>query len=207
TNSRPAASKRWLPWLVVGGISATGAAVFSFICILLLVGLPGNRGIASGVSVADLPIGGKSLDDARTQLVQWAARPVTLTDVDRSCQLSLTDLGVKVDVDGTLAQLKDSPAKSQLQPRMTIDLVQTQNALASLSDQVNIAAVPGNPPQQGRAMDIPVTLSRLQSDATGELSDGVLELDMITVDPPQTDSRGKDSSARTTHVVEKGQEL
>lgn len=207
TNSRPASQKRWLPWLVVGGIGATGAAVFSFICILLLVGLLSNRGIASGVSVAGLPVGNKSLDDARTQLVQWATRPVTLTDGDRSWQLSLADLGVQVDVDGTLAQLKDAPTKSQLQPRLNIDLVKTQDALFNLSNQVNIVAVPGNPPQQGRAMDIPVTLSRLQADAAGELADGRLELDMITVDPPETDSRGINSSARTTHVVEKGQEL
>ncbi len=56
-------------------------------------------------------------------------------------------------------------------------------------------------------MDIPVTLSRLQADAVGELVDGVLELDMITVDPPVTNERGVDTSARTTHVVEAGQEL
>jgi lipoprotein-anchoring transpeptidase ErfK/SrfK len=193
--------------LVVGGIGAAGAAVFSFICILLLVGLLSNRGIASGVSVAGLPVGGKSIDEARTQLVQWAARPVKLTDGDRSWQLSLADLGVQPDLDGTLDTLKEALAKSQLQPRLNVDLVKTQDALFNLSNQVNIAAVPGNPPQQGRAMDIPVTLSRLQADAAGELADGVIELDMITVDPPETDSRGIDSGARTTHVVEPGQEL
>src|SRR5689334_4250750 len=124
-NPRAASAKRWLPWLIVGSIGATGAAVFSFICILLLVGLLSNRGIASGVSVAGLPIGGKSLDTARTQLTQWAARPVTLTDGDRSWQLSLADLGVQPDIDGTLDTLKDAPAKSQLQPHLNVDLVKT----------------------------------------------------------------------------------
>ncbi len=207
TNPRSVTWKRWLPWLVVGGIGAVGAAVFTFIGIVLVVGLVSNRGIASGVSIAGLSLGDQSLDAARTQLVQWALRPMTLTDGDRSWQLSLADLGVQLDVEGTLATLKKAPAKSQLQPRLTVALVKTQDALFALSNQVNIAAVPGNPPQQGRAMDIPVTLSRLQADAAGELADGILKLDMITVDPPETESRGIDSSARTTHVVEAGQEL
>ncbi len=207
TNTRPTPWKRWLPWLVVGGIGAVGAAVFAFIGIVLVIGLMSNRGIASGVSVAGLSLGDKSVDAARAQLIQWAARPVTLADGDRSWQLSLADLGVQVDIETTLNFLKKAPANSQLQPRLTVDLVKTQDALFGLSNQVNIAAVPGNPPQQGRAMDIPVTLSRLQADVTGELADGVLELDMITVDPPETESRGINSSARTTHVVEAGQEL
>lgn len=206
-NNRPASRRRWLPWLVVGGIGAVGAAVFAFIGVLLLVGVLGNRGVASGVSIAGLSVGGQSVEAARTQLRQWAARPVTLTDGSRSWQVSFADLGVTVDVDGTVAALKNAPAQSNLMPRMSIDLVTTQNTLVGLSQQVNIAAVPGNPPQQGRSMEIPVTLSRLQADADGELVDGVLELDMIVVDPPESDSRGLDSSARVTHVVEAGQEL
>jgi len=207
-NTLPKSKRNWLPWLVVGGIGATGAAVFAFIAVLILVGvLTSNRAIASGVSIAGLAVGGDSVETARAQLSQWASRPVTLTDGDRSWQLALADLGVQVDVEGTLSTLKNAPAKSQLKPRMTIDLVKTQDALFTLSNQVNIAAVPGNPPQQGRAMDIPVTLSRLQADVSGELSDGVLELDMMTVDPPTTNERGVDTSARTTHVVQAGQEL
>jgi lipoprotein-anchoring transpeptidase ErfK/SrfK len=199
--------RNWLPWLVVGGIGAVGAAVFAFIGILVIVGLISNRGIASGVSVAGLSVGDTSLDTARAQLVQWAARPITLTDGDRSWQLSLTDLGVTVDIDGTLTAVQKAPAGTQLKPHLSIDLVKTQDALFNLSNQVNIAAVPGNPPQQGRAMDIPVTLSRLQVDAAGELADGVVELDMTAVDPPETDTTGVNTSARTTHVVEAGQEL
>ncbi len=206
-NAPQRVKRNWLPWLVVGGIGAVGAAVFAFIVVLILVGLLSNRGIASGVSVAGLSFGGETVESARAQLIQWATRPVTLTDGDRSWQLSLADLGVQVDVEGTLTTLKNASANSRLQPHLNIDLVKTQDALFSLSNQVNIAAVPGNPPQQGRAMDIPVTLSRLQADTVGELADGVLELDMITVDPPVTNERGVDTSTRTTHVVEAGQEL
>ncbi len=207
-NARAKTKRNWLPWLVVGGIGAVGAAVFAFIAVLIMVGvLTSNRGISSGVSVAGLSFGGDSVETARAQLSQWATRPVTLTDGDRSWQLSLADLGVQVDVESTLTTLKNASANSRLQPRLNIDFVKTQDALFTLSNQVNIAAVPGNPPQQGHAMDIPVTLSRLQADAVGELADGVLELDMITVDPPATNERGVDTSARTTHIVEAGQEL
>lgn len=206
-KTRSTTQQRWLPWLVVGGIGAAGAAVFAFIAVLVLVGLLSNRGIASGVKVANLSVGGESLDAARAQLIQWASRPIKLTDGDRSWQLSLADLGIQVDVEGTLDVVKQASPKSQLEPHLNVDLVKTQDALFNLSTQVNIDAVPGNPPQQGRAMDIPVTLSRLQADTVGELADGVLDLDMITVDPPTTNSRGVDTSARTTHVVQAGQEL
>jgi len=84
-NTLPKSKRNWLPWLVVGGIGATGAAVFAFIAVLILVGvLTSNRAIASGVSIAGLAVGGDSVETARAQLSQWASRPVTLTDGDRS---------------------------------------------------------------------------------------------------------------------------
>ncbi|MEZ4670082.1 MAG: L,D-transpeptidase family protein [Anaerolineae bacterium] len=203
----PSNRRRLLPWLVVAGITAFGLMMAAGMAILLLVGMFGEQRISAGVSVAGLSFSNQPLDTARTQLEQYAARPVTLTDADRSWQLSLADLGVHVDVESTLKSVKDARPNSHLVPRYTVDLNQTQNALFALSDQVNIAAVPGNPPQYGRAMEIPVTLSRLQADVAGELTDGVLELDMIEVEPPPSDERGRNSSARVTHVVEAGQEL
>lgn len=106
-NNRPTTKRRWMPWLIVGGIGAAGAAVFTFIGALLLIGLLGNRGVASGVSIAGLSVGGQSVEAARSQLQQWAARPVTLTDGSRSWQVSLAELGVTVDVDGTIVALKN----------------------------------------------------------------------------------------------------
>lgn len=199
-------SRRWLPWLVMGGIGIFGLLMVAFFSLLLL-GAFGEKRIAAGVSIAGLSFSGQSLTAARAQLEQLAARPLTLTDSDRSWQLTLADLGVRVDVETTLESLKRAPSNSQLVPRYTVDLNQTQNSLFGLSAQVNIPAVPGSPPQYGRAMEIPVTLSRLQADVAGEVSDGLLELDMIEVEPPATESRGLDSGARVTHVVEAGQEL
>jgi lipoprotein-anchoring transpeptidase ErfK/SrfK len=52
-------------------------------------------------------------------------------------------------------------------------------------------------------------LSRLRSDAAGELSDGELDLTMIEVVPPEPEpiTAGNYNGETTTHVVEQGQEL
>jgi lipoprotein-anchoring transpeptidase ErfK/SrfK len=60
----------------------------------------------------------------------------------------------------------------------------------------------------GRAIDIPVMLDRLRVDVTGELADGVLDLAMIEVAPPEPQvSTQPYTGATTVHVVEAGQEL
>jgi lipoprotein-anchoring transpeptidase ErfK/SrfK len=60
-------------------------------------------------------------------------------------------------------------------------------------------------------MEIPVMLDRLRVNATGELSDGVFELNMFDVEPPALDEidnyRDIYQGPETVHVVERGQEL
>lgn len=199
--------RRWLPWLVLGGIAACAAAVALFIAAIVIIGLASERRIPTGVTVAGLALGGQSLESARDQLTAFAARPVRLVDGDRTWNLSLADLGVSLDVDSTLAASQKAAPRTQLQPRLTVDLSRTQETLVSLSAQVNIPAVPGAPPQLGRAMEIPVTLDRLRVDVTGELADGLLELDMIVVEPPESAPSNSSTGQTTTHRVEAGQEL
>lgn len=199
--------RRWLPWLVLGGIAACAAAVALFIAAIVIIGLTSERRIPTGVTVAGLALGGQSLESARDQLTAFAARPVRLVDGDRAWNLSLADLGVSLDVDSTLAASQNAAPRTQLQPRLTVDLSRTQETLVSLSAQVNIPAVPGAPPQLGRAMEIPVTLDRLRVDVTGELADGLLELDMIVVEPPESAPSNSSTGQTTTHRVEAGQEL
>jgi len=199
--------RRWLPWLVLGGIAACAAAVALFIAAIVIIGLTSERRIPTGVTVAGLALGGQSLESARDQLTAFAARPVRLVDGDRTWNLSLADLGVSLDVDSTLAASQKAAPRTQLQPRLTVDLSRTQETLVSLSAQVNIPAVPGAPPQLGRAMEIPVTLDRLRVDVTGELADGLLELDMIVVEPPESAPSNSSTGQTTTHRVEAGQEL
>lgn len=199
--------RRWLPWLVLGGIAVCAAAVALFIAAIVIIGLTSERRIPTGVTVAGLALGGQSLESARDQLTAFAARPVRLVDGDRAWNLSLADLGVSLDVDSTLAASQKAAPRTQLQPRLTVDLSRTQETLVSLSAQVNIPAVPGASPQLGRAMEIPVTLDRLRVDVTGELADGLLELDMIVVEPPESVPSNSSTGQTTTHRVEAGQEL
>jgi lipoprotein-anchoring transpeptidase ErfK/SrfK len=160
--------------------------------------------------VAGLNVGGKTIEEAAPLLQQYAAsQMLAVTDGSRSFAMSLPELGVTLDVAGTLDMAKESFAGASLVPLYTIDLVQAQNGLISLSEIANIDAVPGSPPQIGRALEIPVMLDRLRADVTGELADGVFELNMMDVLPPEPEavSVSNYNGPTTTHVVEAGQEL
>jgi lipoprotein-anchoring transpeptidase ErfK/SrfK len=199
--------RNWTPWIIVGGALTLGVTIFmAFVGVLLVLYLSSNQ-IPTGVSVAGITIGGQSSSAAQASLQSLSNRPITLTDGDRSWQISLANLGVTLDVNATLQAATKAAPGTALQPRYTINLVQTQTGLASISTQVNIPASAGNPPQPGRAMDIPVTLDRLRIDVNGELVDGVLNLDMISVDPPAPDPEAPYTGETTTYVVQPGQEL
>jgi len=205
---RPAPPKRnWTPWLIVGGSLTVGVATFMAIIGALLVLYLSSGRIPSGVSVAGVTIGGQSSSAAEADLQALVNRSITLTDGDRSWQLSLADLGVSLDMAATLDTAAKAAPGTALQPRYAINLSQAQIGLVSISTQANIAAVPGTPPQQGRAMDIPVTLDRLRVDVNGEVADGVLNLDMVAVDPPAPDPDAPYSGQTTTYTVQPGQEL
>jgi lipoprotein-anchoring transpeptidase ErfK/SrfK len=198
-------------WMIGAGIAVAGVVfLVSLIALLALLIYPSGDQISAGVAVAGVSLGGKSPEQA-TQLLTdsyLTARPVLLIDGTRQWTLTLADLGVSVDIPLTVQRAADAAPDSDVQPWYTIDLNKTQDALVALSSQVNIAAVPGNPPQMGRAMDIPVMLNRLYQDLPGELADGVFELTMIDVAPPEIDESSTSYTGETTvHVVEQGQEL
>lgn len=201
--------KNWTPLLIVGSMTGIGFAMtLCFIGFLIVVGIASQKRIASGVSIAGIVVGGESRDSAAVLLQQSNLNPmVTLVDGDRSWQVSLADLGVVVDTEAALQKALEANSGTQVQPVYKIDLNQTQTLLINLSEQVNIDAVPGSPPQFGRALDIPVILNRLWVDATGELSDGILELNMIEIEPPVLEPGSGHTGATTTHIVERGQEL
>jgi len=165
--------------------------------------------IPKGVTVAGLPVGGQSAASAASYLQQnLGDLTITATDGDRSWPVALSSLGVIADWNATVAAAQNSAPGSTLQPWYTVDLNQTQTGLMALSDQVNIAAVPGDPPQVGRMIDIPVVLDRLRVDVNGEVADGALDLTMIEVQPPAQEKPVNQYTGETTiHVVERGQEL
>jgi lipoprotein-anchoring transpeptidase ErfK/SrfK len=202
---------RRVPWLLVAGVLAVITALLMGMVglVALVFYSPGDR-IPSGVTVAGIPIGGQSVQNATDTLQRQnlAGQPLLLTDGDRSWTLTLADLGVGVNIPATIQAAREANSGASVQPWYTIDLNQAQNALVALSAQVNIAAVPGNPPKMGRAIDIPVVLSRLYENLSGEVADGVLELSMIEVTPPEVQpSANRSTGATTVHVVEQGQEL
>ncbi|MBZ0290641.1 MAG: LysM peptidoglycan-binding domain-containing protein, partial [Anaerolineae bacterium] len=198
--------RNWTPWLIVGGTATIGIALFLAMVGFLVVLYISAERIPSGVSVAGIPLG-SSASAAKSALASVSRKSISLTDGDRNWPVSLADLGVSVDVDATLKAAQKAAPGTNVQPVYTVNLNQTQSGLVSVSTLVNIPPTTGNPPQKGRAMDIPVTLNRLRVDVTGELADGVLNLDMIDVDPPVPDPEAPYTGATTTHVVEPGQEL
>lgn len=200
-------SRRLSPALIIG--AALGAGVLMLLAVVALIAilsLAPDR-VASGVEVAGVDVGGKT-EEAAHALLQQVTSNTTITAVDgaRSWPVSLAELGVTIDVEATLRAVREAPPGASVMPVYVVDLNQTQVGLVALSEQVNIPALPGNPPQYGRAMEIPVLLDRLRVDAAGELSDGILELNMIEVEPePERLSRSRGGT--TTHIVERGQEL
>jgi LysM repeat protein len=197
--------KRWLPWLILGGSVMLGFTLLLALFVVIGVLYLSQERIAAGVSVAGVDLSGKTPETAERLLRDTFGNPaVTLNDGARQWTLRLSNLGVTLDVDASLQAAEQAAGAVTLLPAYRIDLEQAQIALVELSAQVNIAAVPGQP---GRAMEIPVTLDRLRVDVSGELADGLLELDMIETEPPVETPGGLYNGDVTTHTIERGQEL
>jgi lipoprotein-anchoring transpeptidase ErfK/SrfK len=205
-QSRPPRRASISPWVIMAGAAAVGAAAFlAMIAGLVVLYLSVER-VPQGVTVAGLSVGGQTVEDAAEALSQaFGAQQVTLTDGDRQWTLPLAELGAAVDVNTTLEAAQNASEDTPVTPIYTIDLAQTQNALVARLEEINIDAVPGA--QNGRSLEIPVLLDRLRLNPSGELADGVVELPMIVVEPPPVESVNVSTTARTTHVVESGQEL
>lgn len=196
------------PLLITGGAFVLGVAMMlAMIMAVLLLVLSVER-IPAGVRVAGVNIGGDTLEDAEAALREsFPVGQITVTDADRSWNVTLADLGVSLNVEATLAAAQDSRADASVRPVYAVDLTQAQAGLMYLSDLANIEPVPGSSGRAGRAIDIPVLLDRLRADPTGELIDGVLDLTMIEIAPPQDLTSDNYNGDRTTHVVAAGQEL
>jgi lipoprotein-anchoring transpeptidase ErfK/SrfK len=207
-RTRQKQKQNWMPWLMVSGAVAGGAAfmlaLFAVVAVLFLA----PERVPNGVSVAGIEIGGKTLESAARALEQQlVGQTVLLADGDRIWNLSFAELGVQVDGEATAAAARQSGGSVSVMPVYTVDLSQAQTALFGLNEQVNIDAVPGNPPKIGRVMEIPVMLDRLRVNASGELADGVFELTMLDVYPPELRFSQRPTTATVKHIVQSGQEL
>lgn len=191
--------------LIGGGVTALVVVltVLAGALLVLLAVLPHR--IPTGVSVAGVPLGDQTVADASLALQrQLPAQTLTLTDGSRSWTVSPANLGITIDVDATVRQAQEAAPGTNLPPVYKVDLAAAEQGFIALGDQINIAAVPG---QNGRTMDIPVMLDRLRVDVTGEIADGMFELNMIETPAPAEQSSSNYTGQTTTYVVQPGQEL
>lgn len=200
----------WLPWLFAGGALVLGFFMFVTVVGLIVIFYVTQDRVPEGVSVAGIDLSKKTYDDAAAYLSQQAASlntTITATDADRSWTVALRDLGVTINAAATMQQVENAAASTTIQPVYAIDLNQTVQGLIALSAQTNIEAIPGRPPQIGRDLDIEYMLERLRLDVNREIGDGVLDLTMVEVQPPEITALEAYTGVRTTHIVERGQEL
>ncbi|WP_119069604.1 L,D-transpeptidase family protein [Aggregatilinea lenta] len=211
---RPARPRRvrpnsWLVWSVVVAVAfASFGAMASLGIYMYAAGSEAT--IPANVSVAGVEVGGMRLDEAQSALAQaLPAQAITARDGSRAWNLTPSDVGISIDLDATMQLAADAAPGEAITPWYTVDLVQAQTGLFALSEEANIDAVPGDPPQMGRVMDVPVLLDRMRVDLRGELADGALDLPMIEVAPPEEVEEPEQTytGATTVHVVEAGQEL
>lgn len=208
--ARPRKRSRQTTWLIAGGLLVFGAVVLLPLVVLVAVLLysSSETSIPSGVAVAGVALGGESVSDAETLLAaqNFAAQPLILADGERQWPVTFGQMGINVDVPATVQLARDAAPGTSVLPWYTIDFNLTQNTLITLSEQINIAAIPG---QAGRALDIPLVLDRLYRNLAGEVSDGMLDLSMIEIAPPEPGTLTADTyqGPTTVHVVEPGQEL
>ncbi len=195
------------PLLVIGGaLTCAVLTVFALALALVLVYVAQPR-IAAGVSVAGIDIGGEAPEDAAAALnLAFATRQLTVTDGVANYPVSYASLGIALATDALLEEAAAAPEDAQLSARYVVDLAQAQIGLTELGYTVNIEAVDGNPPSDGVMIDIPFVLDRLRVDATGELADGVLDLNMIEVEGQYVDD-ALYSGVTTTYTVQAGDEL
>jgi lipoprotein-anchoring transpeptidase ErfK/SrfK len=196
----PRRAKRRLPlpaWMIAGGVAGFGGLML--LAAALTVGV-----LLLSPARVSVPVEGMDEGDLRQVVADIAARPLTLTDAERQWAMQMAELGAAVDVETTLNRVLNAERGETVTPQVTIDLAQAQTALLNISYVANIAALPG---EDGRALEIPVTLDRLRANPAGELVDGTLELDMMPVAAPEEAPTNNYTGEMTTHVVGAGQEL
>ena len=204
--------RNWIPWLFAG--SALIAGVLMLVAVIGFIGIyyMTQDRIQYGVMVAGHDLSQKTAEQAEEYLSQQLASSnflITAIDhgTDRSWPITAHDLGISMNVNVTVTRALAAGQSVDVAPHYAIDLHQATQALIDLSTLTNIEARPGRPPIIGRDLDIEYMIERLRVDVTGEVSDSTLDLTMVEVQPPEISALEAYTGARTSHVVEPGQEL
>jgi hypothetical protein len=199
--------RQYLPYWIGGGALVLVAVALVTVLLVLMIAVLFQPRIADGVSVAGIGVGGLTTQEASDRLSeQFASRQITLVDLDRQWQVPIAALGVSFSIDEAVQQAVSARADAQITPQYRVDIQRATDGLVALSPQVNLAPVDGNPPINGRTLDIPSMVDRLRADATGELADGLFELNMIEL--PAVLLEGATGTGEfTIHRVEAGDGL
>lgn len=204
------------------------AALFSIFILFTCgaLGLGGaliyGRGVLPGVRSLGVDLGGMSETEAIAAL-RTAAESLTLTDpgTGRHWEVNPVLLGLIIDVEktaqGAYAQGRGSGdfikalSGVDVYPVVTVNTQLATNGLTTLRDQLEQPArnagvglvdgrVTQTAPENGRALDIAATVAGLQTNPSGVLADGVLELVMQTTTPSVTDASGLVAAAEALLV-------
>jgi lipoprotein-anchoring transpeptidase ErfK/SrfK len=198
-------SARKIPYLLIAAfVGFGGLVIVALISIFVLVALAPER-IPSGVSVAGLDIGGEKIEDATQYLSQnLPESSIMMIDGTREFPMSYADLGVSINVTATIERAQEARRNADVDFYYSVDLNQTQIGLVFLSERMNI---PATVEREGSVMDIPIMLDRFRLNPESELSDNAVEVAMLPTERLNPASINRSATARTTHIVQPGQEL
>ena len=195
-------------WLLIVSLVFMGVMLFGCMVITLWIGSIYGNGILPGVSVAGNNLGGMTQDEAAITLQsQWTA--ITLQDGQRAWSANPDSLGIYLDVNATVETayqqgrgeggLFTTLAGVEIEPVVLVDAENMRNALVSMSDQMKIdpidagvefinGQVRATEPVNGRILDVELTIQGIINNGARELTDGVIDLTMVSVQPVITDA-------------------
>lgn len=205
--------------LAVGGLFLLELLLLTGVAVVFIVTVAGGD-ILPGVHAGGVALGGKSETEATTILrSEW--QTIVLKDGERTWAVNPAELGITLDAPATAKAAYEEGRFQQfgfgtlqamltdvdVAPVVQIDLNRAQNTLTEMSPQMEQPAINAGvrfvngqvqavPAVEGRVLDIGGTLSLLQSSGGEVLKDGVLELAMLSIQPPVGDATPMVEEAR-----------
>src|SRR5688500_9426897 len=101
----------WTAWALIGGILVFGITLPLMIGGIAAIYYFAGQSIPDGVMVADVPLGGQSVEAASDTLYQNPPNSVIqVRDGSREWTVLLSDLGIGVDVESTIKAAQEASA-------------------------------------------------------------------------------------------------
>jgi len=187
-----------LVWKASGGV-----LILLFAFLYLTPAISGR--ILPNVSAAGIPLGGMTVEEAETVLLDaWVNEmQIELTDGERTWLVSPVELGLRLDAHGTADaangfKLSAIPFGTSVEPVVEVDLDRAQSYLLDLADEASFPAVNagyewdgdtliGVPGRTGRVLDVADTVDVLLNDPAEIANRGRLLLQMDALQPQTFD--------------------